>query len=83
MKASKHVPARKSNERVFLDILIIENMKNGNKVILTKNNCKIIVDKFSGIKLSDFYDTKNVMIETTCERFKKWKQNGHLVSCFR
>ena len=35
---------------------------------------------FRGTKLSNFYDTKNDMIETTCKQFEKWKQNGHPVN---
>ena len=31
------------------------------------------------MKFSNFYDTKNGMIELTCEQFEKWKQNGHPV----
>ena len=50
------------------------------KVTLTKKNWNIIVDKFIGIKYSDFYDTKNGMIEPTFKCFKKWKQNGQPVN---
>ena len=46
-------------------------MKNGNKLTLKKKNWWIIVDKFSGMKFSDFYDTKNGTIEPTCERLEK------------
>ena len=78
-KAIKHVSARKINERVLLDILMIKKPKNGKKVTLTKNNWRIIVEKFSGMKLSDIFDTKNGRIEPICDRFEKWKQNCHPV----
>ena len=80
MKASKNVPATKSNKRVFLDISEIKNQKNGKKVTLTKNNWRVILENFSVTEFSDFYDTNNGIIGTTCEWFGEWKQNVHLVS---
>ena len=69
----------KSNERVFLDILTIRKLMNENKLTLTKNKWRIIVEEFSRMEFSNFCDTNNGMIEPTCERFEKWKQNGHPV----
>ena len=67
-----------------LDILKINNnSNNGKKVTSMKKNWMIVADKFSGMKLSNFYDTKNGIIEPTCEQLEKWKQNGHRLKCVR
>ena len=66
-KTSKHVSPTKSNERMFLDISMIKKLKNGNKWTLTKINWRMILEEFSGMKLSDLYDTRNGMIEPTCD----------------
>ena len=39
-----------------------------------------MVDKQTELKWSIFYDTKDEMVEPTCEMFHKWKQEGGLVS---
>ena len=64
-KASGHVPATKSKKHVFLDILMIKKPENVNKAILMKKNWRIMVDKFSGMEFSDFYESKNGTIEPT------------------
>ena len=33
------------------------------------------MDRFIEMKFSNFYNTNNGMIEPTCERLDKWKQN--------
>ena len=58
---------------------MIKKPMNVNKLILTKKNLRIIMEIFSRMKFSNFYDTKDGMIEPTCERFRKWKQDGHPV----
>ena len=73
-KASEHVPSTKSNGRMFLDILIIKEPKNGKKVTLRKKKQRITVDEFIGIKLSDLYKSKNSMIESKCKLFEKWEK---------
>ena len=82
-KASENVLAMKCNERVFWGILSIKDPNNGKKVTLKKKNWRFIVNKFSGMEFSNLYDTNNFMIKPTCERFKKWKQNGHPVNFVR
>ena len=51
MKASKYVPATKSNELVFLDILTIKKSKNGRKATLVKKNWITTVEKLIRMKL--------------------------------
>ena len=76
MKARKHVPNLNSKECVFFEILTIKKPKNGKKATLAKNHWRITVEIFSEMKLYNFYDTKNGIIEPTCERFK----NGNKMS---
>ena len=69
-KASENVLAMKCNERVFWGILSIKDPNNGKKVTLKKKNWRFIVNKFSGMKFSNLYDTKNDMVKLTRKRFK-------------
>ena len=81
-KASEHVPAGKPNERVFLDISTIKKC-NDIKFKPAKGKWCMIVDECTQLKFSDFYDTKNGMVEPTCEKFKKWSQDGKPVGIVR
>jgi hypothetical protein len=42
-----------------------------------------MVEERTQLKFSDFYPTKNGMIEPTCEQFYKWKQSGKQVKYVR
>jgi hypothetical protein len=42
-----------------------------------------MVDKRTQLKFSNFYPTKNGMVEPTCEQFQKWKQHGKPVKFVR
>ncbi len=42
-----------------------------------------MVDERTGMKFSDFYDTKDAMIEPTCSQLHRWKANGHGVKYIR
>jgi hypothetical protein len=50
---------------------------------LVKQNCRIMVEERTPLKFSDFYMTKNGIIEPTCEQFQKWKQSVKQVKCVR
>ena len=67
-KAIKHAPATKRYERVFLDISVTKKPNNGNKVTLTTKKCRIVLEEFSGMKLSNLYDTNNGIIERTWDQ---------------
>jgi hypothetical protein len=56
-----------------LDIAIIKKSKNGPKVY--KGNWRIMVDERTQLKFSDFFDTKNGMVEETCKQLHCWKQS--------
>ena len=46
------------------------------KITVNKPNWRLITDQRTGMKFSDFFATKNGMIEPTCEIFFKWKEAG-------
>ena len=83
VKFSKHIKADKEDERrVFLDITTLRwKDKKGSSAAL--KHWRIIVDKQSTLKFSDFYDTKNGMVEATCMKFNRWKQTGKAVKYLR
>jgi hypothetical protein len=80
-KESEHAPARAGENRIFLDIATIKKVKGGPTV--TKPNWRIMVDERTGMKFSDFFETKNAMIEPTCVQLNKWKTAGREVKFIR
>jgi hypothetical protein len=42
-----------------------------------------MVNQRTGLKFSNFFDTKNGMVEPTCEQLHRWKQNGITVDYIR
>ena len=80
---SDHNPATKRNERIFLDISTIKEPKGDKEVAITRMNWLIMVDEYSGMKISSFHDTKNGMLEPTCDMFENWRQNGRPMKFIR
>jgi len=74
-KISGGVPATKPNERMGLDITSVK-VPNDIMATVTEPHWRIIVDELTGMKFSNFYKTKNQMVEQTAERFYSWKANG-------
>ena len=72
-------PGTKSNERIFLDISTIKEPMGDKKVTITRTHWLIMVNEYSGMKISSFHDTKNGIVEPVCERFENWRQNGRPV----
>jgi hypothetical protein len=73
-KESEHKPATKGENRIFLDIATVKRTKENPSV--TKPNWRIMVDERTGMKFSDFFETKNGMVEPTCVQWNKWKNAG-------
>ena len=42
-----------------------------------------MLDELTGMKWSDFFETKDDMVEPTCEKWGKWKQHGKAVKFVR
>ena len=78
----EHVPSKNSNERIFIDQATVKAPK-ALKVTVTKPNWRILVDERTQLKMSDFYETKDGMIEPTCEKFHKWRENRMPVKYLR
>ena len=76
------VRATKFGERIYSDISTIKQ-QNEDLPAVTKPNWHILVDKATRLKMTAFYESKNGMVEPTCEKFHRWKQAGHPVVCVR
>jgi hypothetical protein len=63
-------PSTKNESHIYLDIATIKKTENGPKV--HKGNWRIMVDERTQLKFSDFFDTKNGMVEETCEQLHRW-----------
>ena len=70
------------NGRVYLDISMLKR-KEESGFKPKRNNWRIMVDEFTSKKFSDFFATKNGMVEPTCERFHRWKTEGKQVAAIR
>jgi hypothetical protein len=66
--------ASKEERRMFLDVSTVKKMKDGPNV--TKPNWLIIVDQRSALKFTQFCQTKDGMVEPTCQLLNKWKQEN-------
>jgi hypothetical protein len=60
--------------RVLLGIAMVKSSKDGQNV--KKPNWWIMVDERIQLKFSDFFETKNGMIEPACEQSQQWKDAG-------
>jgi hypothetical protein len=80
-KESEHKLANKDANQIFLDIATVKKLKHGPNV--TKPNWQIMVDERTGMKFSDFYETKDGMIEPTCVQWNHWKDAGLAVKFVR
>jgi hypothetical protein len=74
-------PSTRNDQRIYLDIATVCKTKKGSKV--SKGNWCLMVHERTGLKFSDFYDTKNELVELTCEHFNRWKRRGKPVKYVR
>ena len=68
-KVSTQVPSKENAGRVFLDTATVKKPKGGPRV--QKPNWRVVVDERTKIKTLDFFETKDGMVEPTCELFQK------------
>jgi hypothetical protein len=80
-QVSEGMPAENGKSRIYLDIATVKQRKGMPRA--TKPNWRIMVDQRTGLKFSNFFDTKNGMVEPTCEQLYRWKQNGINVDYIR
>ena len=83
-KKSDHIPSEEPNGRILLDISTIKK-PNGNPKVKTvvRGNWRLIVDEATGYKTTDFYAKKSDMVESTCDKFNRWKQQSKPVKVVR
>ena len=81
-KSSDQVPDKDNCDSIFLYISTIKIPKDI-KVSVTKSHWRNMVDERTGLKLSDFLQEKNVIIEPTCVQFRKLRQGGQPLSSVR
>ena len=81
-KTSEHEVATKNGQRIFLDISSIKTMEESDKPTV-QPYWRIMVDERTQLKFSDFYLTKDGMVEPTCEQLHRWKEAGRGVKFIR
>jgi hypothetical protein len=63
---------KKVESQIYLDIATVKHKEGRLKAL--KLNWRIMVNERTQLKFSNFYLTKNRMVEPTCKQFQKWKQ---------
>ena len=81
-KKSEHQVATANGQRIFLDISSVKMIENSDKTA-SRPFWRIMVDERTQLKFSDFFDTKDGMVEPTCEQLYRWMQNGKVVKYIR
>ena len=72
----------KANGRIYMDLLSMRAPKLI-KVEVTKPHWLVMVDEKTRMKWSEFHVKKDDIVEPTCEKFNKWKQEGKPVEIVR
>ena len=81
LKKSEQQELKAGERRVYLDLSKVKEPKGS--PALGKSNWRIIVDQKANFKHSEFFATKDAMIEPTCVLFNKWKEEGNPVTHLR
>ena len=77
-------PLKEGESRVHLDISTLKVKPEQQKWPTTSRpNWRIVVDAKSGLAFTDWFTTKNKMIEPTCALFHEWQENGRPVTHLR
>ena len=72
------------NKLIFFDISTVKKSSTITTIkALTKPNWRLVVDDFSELPFGDFFETKDDMVEPTCEIFHLWEQAGKPVKVIR
>ena len=69
--------------RIFLDISSVRNVEFLDLEVTPKPYWRIIVDERTQLKFSEFFGTKNGMIEPTCQMLQEWGNNNKSVKIIR
>eukprot|EP00980_Cylindrotheca_fusiformis_P010432 scaffold2318_cov88-Cylindrotheca_fusiformis.AAC.1 len=80
-KETNHQVASADQRRIFLDISTIK--RSDTQKIVSKGQWRLVVDEITQLKMSGFFDTKNGMVEPTCEMLQQLKADGIVVKYVR
>ena len=65
------------NQLIWLDMFTLRKPKNCENVDnITIPNWRLMLDDFTDLSFSAFYDSKDGMVEPTFEQFNLWKKAG-------
>ena len=67
--------------RIYLDIAQLMRPSGAN--VLSKSYWRIMVDETTQLKFTDFFNTKDGMVNPTCAQFSQWKAQGFVVRYLR
>ena len=88
----KNVPKNKDvqkesivpGERIHLDLSKINAPEEYKDLVqMTRPWWRLMVDEATGLKFSEFFETKRAMIEPTCSKLHLWKSNGIAIKNIR
>lgn len=63
------------NGRIYLDFFKIKAPKDLD-VAVTRSNWRLVVNAITQLKISDFFGTKDAMVEPTYQKINQWKLQG-------
>ena len=83
-KVSTRPKSTRPGEMLYLDIsTIVPPQSIRNEVKVKRNNWRLIVDAATNLSFSGFFDTKDGMVEPTCELLDKWQKAGMDIKVIR
>ena len=75
LKPRKKQYLKTANQVILINMFTLRELKNCESVTkTTKSNWRLIVDDFTDVLFSGYYDRKDGMVEPTCEQFNLWKK---------
>ena len=74
VQESLHVPTAASERRIFLDLARVRKKDEETDKELVKPFWRIVVDERTNLKFTEFFATKDGMVEPTCEQIYRWNQ---------
>jgi hypothetical protein len=68
--------------RAFTDIASLKNHK-GKPTVTYPHWSIVVIDEEIQLKVSNFYKSKDAMVEPLCERMNRWKESGRAITNMR
>ena len=74
-KQSGRIPSLIPNQLMFLDLATVKKPRKCTTIRkISKPVWRLIVDDYSELGFGEFYNTKDAMVEPTCELIHLWKE---------